>query len=482
MAQKHTRASYLASLPPEFHALYDYSRVEYKSNKDKIEVVCRKHGTSFLVTANNHQRNKSGCPTCKGENQSNRNRRDDAHFAARFRAVHGDRYTYDWSSLVQSDIPMSIKCQVHGTFFQSPNAHGSGKGCPLCANSNRKQKLRLGAERIRARLRDAHPTMDVVAVPDVTAGLVVYTCPTHGLVSQRANDLINGPHKCAMCSRTQSSQEQVIAAFVRSFGVEVLQRHRPTWMSGKELDLFIPEHNLAIEYGGSHVHNSTMNVYGADPKDKWYHYDKWKICRDNGVTLLTIYDFDWFANREKWEAVIKHKIQKADRRVYARKCTVVPVERAAARDFCKQHHIEGVGGMWKLTTECMGLEHDGELVAVMACEEGDIKRSCTLSGTAVIGGVSRLFKSFPAGTTMMTTNNTGSSGNYGTLVEKKTLRYWWVKLSGNSPLAIPRRQCQKHLLEAKFGEPLNGRTERQYMEDMGFVKCYDSGLSYWVNK
>ena len=129
----------------------------------------------------------------------------------------------------------------------------------------------------------------------------------------------------------------------------------------------------------------------------------------------------------------------------------------------------------------MGLEYLGELVAVMVEDKGDIKRSCTLSGTAVIGGVSRLFKAFPAGTTMMTTNNTGSSGNYGTLLDKKTTRYWWVK--GTKVLeALPRHRCQKHMLEKRFGIPVGEKTERQYMEDLGYVRCYDSGLSYWVNK
>jgi len=48
--------------------LYDYSRVVYKNNNTKIEIVCKEHG-SFLQTPKSHMRG-DGCPKCsisKGE-------------------------------------------------------------------------------------------------------------------------------------------------------------------------------------------------------------------------------------------------------------------------------------------------------------------------------------------------------------------------------------------------------------------------------
>lgn len=49
--------------------LYDYSKVEYKNNKTKVEIICSKHG-SFWQIPNNHLLNLQGCPKCsqsKGE-------------------------------------------------------------------------------------------------------------------------------------------------------------------------------------------------------------------------------------------------------------------------------------------------------------------------------------------------------------------------------------------------------------------------------
>ncbi len=42
---------------------YDYSKVEYKSAREKVKIICKEHGI-FEQTPNNHK-NKHGCPKCK---------------------------------------------------------------------------------------------------------------------------------------------------------------------------------------------------------------------------------------------------------------------------------------------------------------------------------------------------------------------------------------------------------------------------------
>jgi hypothetical protein len=45
-------------------SLYDYSKVIYKNNTTKVEIVCKKHG-SFFQIPNAHKDSKQGCPSCK---------------------------------------------------------------------------------------------------------------------------------------------------------------------------------------------------------------------------------------------------------------------------------------------------------------------------------------------------------------------------------------------------------------------------------
>ena len=46
--------------------LYDYGLVDYKTNKIKIKIICKKHGI-FKQRPDNHINIKAGCPKCKYE-------------------------------------------------------------------------------------------------------------------------------------------------------------------------------------------------------------------------------------------------------------------------------------------------------------------------------------------------------------------------------------------------------------------------------
>ena len=49
-----------------------------------------------------------------------------------FRAVHGDRYSYDKVVYVNSRTKVIITCPKHGDFTQIPSSHLNGKGCNSC--------------------------------------------------------------------------------------------------------------------------------------------------------------------------------------------------------------------------------------------------------------------------------------------------------------------------------------------------------------
>lgn len=68
-------------------------------------------------------------------------------------------------------------------------------------------------------------------------------------------------------------------------------------LNGKELDLYFPDYNIAIEYNGCMYHSvfigDNIDRDNTDLVDKQYHYNKWKLCKENGVELVTIFDDDW---------------------------------------------------------------------------------------------------------------------------------------------------------------------------------------------
>lgn len=50
--------------------LYNYSKVDYKSDGEKVEIVCKKHG-SFWQRARDHFRSGQGCPLCSSRVSKN---------------------------------------------------------------------------------------------------------------------------------------------------------------------------------------------------------------------------------------------------------------------------------------------------------------------------------------------------------------------------------------------------------------------------
>lgn len=48
-------------------------------------------------------------------------------------------------------------------------------------------------------------------------------------------------------------------------------------------------------------------IFSSKAKSKTYHYNKWKLCCfDEGVTLLSIYDFYWI--QEQKQEIYKSKL------------------------------------------------------------------------------------------------------------------------------------------------------------------------------
>lgn len=64
------------------------------------------------------------------------------------------------------------------------------------------------------------------------------------------------------------------------------KRNDRTTIHPLELDFYIPEHNLAIEFNGTYWHSSLY-------KDKNYHYNKSKLCEEKGIRLIHIWEYEW---------------------------------------------------------------------------------------------------------------------------------------------------------------------------------------------
>lgn len=104
----------------------------------------------------------------------------------------------------------------------------------------------------------------------------------------------------------------------------------------KELDIYIPSKKIAIEFNGVYWHSE------AQGKDKDYHRNKWLSCKDKGVQLIQVWEDEWTRNPEQIKRMLAHKLGvSAERKVFARRTTVVPVIKTEVEKFLSENHIQG---------------------------------------------------------------------------------------------------------------------------------------------
>jgi hypothetical protein len=106
---------------------YDYSlsNVNYKNNKQKIKIICNKHGV-FEQSANSHLKGR-GCPTCYRTIKKTLQ-----DFINKANYVHDNKYDYSLVDYKGSNKKVKIICKKHGLFEQLSVNHLRGIGCPNC--------------------------------------------------------------------------------------------------------------------------------------------------------------------------------------------------------------------------------------------------------------------------------------------------------------------------------------------------------------
>lgn len=151
------------------------------------------------------------------------------------------------------------------------------------------------------------------------------------------------------------STEKMIANILNELGVSYHTNDR-TQIKPKELDFWIPSHNLAIEVCGLQWHSETFGN-----KNSKYHVNKWQACAQQGITLLTVFE-DELNKTHIIQSRIKQILGMNSKTCGARQCLIKQIDVKSARTFVDSHHIQGHCN----AQVYLGAFFMNELVAVMS--------------------------------------------------------------------------------------------------------------------
>lgn len=210
-------------------------------------------------------------------------------------------------------------------------------------------------------------------------------------------DASNGVLKpmCPACRESfgGSRQQRDIFDFIKSvLADEIVIQNDRSVIHPLELDIYVPNKNLAIEFHGLYWHSYNRK----ETKDeKFAHYEKQQRCAAKGIKLIQIFEHEWDELRDLTKSRLKSALG-IDTKIHARKCAVVELDYKIANEYLISHHIQGACQ----ASIKLGLTYEDKLVAVMTLGrprfskryEWEILRYCS-TGT-IVGGASKLLSYF----------------------------------------------------------------------------------------
>ena len=271
---------------------YDYSEVEYVSSKTKVCIICHKPGHDDFWQRPNDHLSGNGCPKCANEATGERCRSSKEVFIKKVHKVHGDKYDYSKVNYVNNETKVCIICPEHGEFWQTPDIHTQGSGCPKCKGDKTRERLTLSIEEFIKKARKEHgDKYDYSKVDYVNAHTkVCIICPEHGEFKQKPNGHLSG-YGCPKCNL--SHLERSVMNYLDEAGIFYEYQKRFDWLGKQSLDFYISEYNVGIEcQGEQHFFPIDFAGKGVEWACKQFNKTvfldkrKKKLCEKHGVKLL----------------------------------------------------------------------------------------------------------------------------------------------------------------------------------------------------
>lgn len=266
---------------------YDYSKVNYIDSKTKVCIICPKHG-EFWQTPINHLGGK-GCRECGIENIKKKQRLTVEEFTEKVAKKHKGKYDYSKVEYVNNHTKVCIICPEHGEFWQTPNDHLTGYGCPKCGGT-----CKLNTEMFIAKAKSIHKEKydysKVVYIDAKTKVCII--CPEHGEFWQVPYSHLQG---CG-CPKCQSSHmENLIRNLLNENKIEFDEQKRFPWLGLQSLDFYLPKQNIAIECQGIQ-HFKDYNFFTKRDTLKIIKMRDEKkriLCNNNGVDIVYFANYDY---------------------------------------------------------------------------------------------------------------------------------------------------------------------------------------------
>lgn len=289
---------------------------------------------------------------------------------------------------------------------------------------------------------------------------------------------------CISKSYSVSNGEIELKDYIQSiYKKEIIYNDRK--IIGSEIDIYIPEFKIGIEYNGLYWH-SEIN------KKPDYHYKKYTNSLNKGITLIQIYEDEWKNKKDIIKSRIKNLLHLNNSKIYGRNCIVKEIDYRISNSFLNDNHLQGS----IKSSINLGLFYKDELVSIMTFGKPrgnmsgkhnkityELYRFCTKKYYNVIGAGSKLFKYFIKNyndvESIYSFSSNEWSGQFYNKIGMKyksisKISYWYIK----NYIRVSRHNFNKGKL-IKMGYDKN-KSEHQILKELKIYRIYGAGNTKFV--
>jgi len=186
------------------------------------------------------------------------------------------------------------------------------------------------------------------------------------LISKRMNDDIIERRKTTFKPKKihkRSQGENKIINFLNLYNIKTISNER-NLLDGFELDIYLPEYNIGIEFNGVYFHSEHTGN-----KDREYHKSKTNILESKGVKLIHIFDSDYDKYTEKINRMLLDFIEIDLFKIKNNEYIIDYINENKKNEFIRNNSIN----ISDKSEHCTSSIKDGEILSILCFDYKDNK-------------------------------------------------------------------------------------------------------------
>lgn len=236
---------------------------------------------------------------------------------------------------------------------------------------------------------------DIINIDELEIFCNTCSCTYKSNVSfilKRTENNINPCTNCIPLRDGSSEAEKELLGFIKKHYNGIIIEKDRSILKPKELDIYLPDINLAFEFNGTYWHNELYV-----PKN--HHLEKTEKCFENGIHLIHVFEYEWMYKKEIVQSYIFNLLNISNKLII-NNYIIKEVSIKDSKQFLEKNHIYG----YSKSSIKLGFYFENKLVSLMTFEklrnnatdrfDYKILKFCDILNFSIIDSAAKIFDYF----------------------------------------------------------------------------------------